>query len=225
MTNLDITGQLLTYIVAYGALALGVVVMLAAAGAPLPSTVFVMACGAFVQQGVLEPYSTLAVAFGFVVLGDTFSYGIGRGLSRRLSRRYTETETWVRAETYFQRRGAIAIFLTRCVLTPIAIPINLIAGSTRYSFPSFVWLAAAGELVWLLAFGALGYVFGSQWEIVSEFISNFMWLLVGLAIVAAGAYWLLARSPAAAEEVAPVTPTTESPTVPSTPASDSAPAR
>jgi membrane protein DedA with SNARE-associated domain len=91
------------------------------------------------------------------------------------------------------------------VLTPIAVPINLVAGSSDYPAGRFVAYVAAGELTWLLGYGALGYLFGSQWEYVSDLISNTSGLLVGLVVASAGAYAIVRwqRRPAPA----PVLPT------------------
>ena len=177
-------------IVTYGAFALGAVVFLAAVGLPFPSTFFVLASGAFIQQGVLDLYSTVAVALICVVLGDTTSYGMGRLLRRIVIARVGETAPWRSAEAYFQRRGAISIFLTRFLLTPIAVPINLIAGSSEYAALRFVGFAAAGELIWLALFGSLGYVFGSQWEYVSDLVSNLSGVIVGLVLLGVGVFWL-----------------------------------
>ncbi|HRJ43720.1 MAG TPA: hypothetical protein PL105_17670, partial [Caldilineaceae bacterium] len=77
MSLADLSGEILTYIITYGSVALGVTVLLAALGVPFPSTLFVLASGAFVQQGVLDLPSTLAVALLFVVTGDSLSYGMG----------------------------------------------------------------------------------------------------------------------------------------------------
>jgi membrane-associated protein len=191
MSISDLSDTLLTSIVTYGAFALGAVVLLAALGLPLPSTFFVLASGAFVQQGVLDLIPTVLVALVCVVVGDTLSYGMGRLLRRPIHARFGRSDTWRRAEQYFSHRGALAIYLTRCILTPIAVPMNLVAGSSGYTAARFVGFAAAGELTWLLAYGALGYVFGSQWEAVSDLISNFSGVLVGLLIAGAGAYTLI----------------------------------
>jgi membrane protein DedA with SNARE-associated domain len=187
----DLNNELLTYVVTYGAFAVGAVLLLAAVGVPLPSTFFVLASGAFIQQGVLDPYSTAAVALVSAVLGDTFSYGIGRLLRRPILARFGQSVAWRNAEVYFNRRGAIAIYLTRWLLTPLAVPINLVAGSSRYPVGHFVGFATAGELTWLATYGTLGYMFGSQWEVVSDFISDFSGLLIGLVILGAGIYWLI----------------------------------
>lgn len=102
-------------------------------------------------------------------------------------------ENWRSAEAYFERRGGVAIYLTHCLLTPIAVPTNWIAGSSGYRPLRFVAYAAAGELTWLLVYGGLGYLFGSQWEAVSTFISDFSSLLVGLVLLVGGVYWWLRR--------------------------------
>jgi len=200
MSLSDLNDLLLTYIVTYGAVVLALVFLLAAIGLPLPSTLCVVAGGAFIQQGVLDLYTTIGIALVGVLVGDILSYGMGRLLRRPINQRYGQSVAWLRAEAYFARRGGLAIYLTRCVLTPIAVPINLIAGSSGYSVARFMSYDAAGELTWLLSYGVLGYLFGSQWEYVSDFISNASGLLLGLVIAGAGAYALIRwqRRPAAA---------------------------
>ncbi len=187
----DLNDLLLSAVVTYGATALGLVLLLAAVGLPLPSTLCVLAGGAFVQQGVLDPYSTFVLALVGVVIGDMLSYGIGWVLHRPIQRRYGQSAAWLRAEAYFARRAAIAVFLTRCVLTPIALPINLVAGGSGYSVGRFALYDAAGELAWLAGYGTLGYVFGSQWEYVSDVVSNASGVLVGLLIAGVGGFALL----------------------------------
>jgi membrane protein DedA with SNARE-associated domain len=189
----DVNDLLLTFIVTYGAFAVGAVLLLAALGAPLPSTLFVLASGAFIQQGVLDLPTTALAALAGAVLGDTLSYGLGRILRRPILARFGQSALWRKAELYFNRRGAVAIYLSRWLLTPIAVPVNLVAGSSRYAGGHFVGFAAAGELTWLGLYGALGYTFGSQWEVVSSFVSDFSGLLVGLVILGIGAYWLVRR--------------------------------
>ncbi len=45
-----------------------------------------------------------------------------------------------------------------------------------------------GELTWLSLFGGLGYAFGSQWEVISTFASDFGGLVFGLVILVVGLY-------------------------------------
>ena len=187
----DLNNLPLSAIAASCAAVLGLVFLLSALGVPLPSTLFVVAAGAFIQQGVLNLYPTLGLSLVCVVLGDMLSYGMGRVLSRSMYARYGQSATWQRAEEYFTRRGGIAILLTRCMLMPIAVPVNLVAGSSAYPVWRFAAYDVTGELIWLLGYGAIGYLFGSQWESISAFISTASGPLVGVLIAGGGAYALI----------------------------------
>jgi Ion channel len=101
-----------------------------------------------------------------------------------------EWERWA-AEAYFARRGGIAIVLTRCVLTPIAVPVNLVAGSSAYPVGRFAAYAVSGEVIWLLGYGAIGYFFGSQWETISALIGHASVPLAGVLITGGAAYALV----------------------------------
>jgi membrane-associated protein len=83
--------------------------------------------------------------------------------------------------------------LTRFLLTAIAIPVNLLAGSSC-QFRRFIIYDIAGEIVWIFVYGGLGYFFGSQWELISQFLSDFGGLALGLAALGAGLYfWVRQR--------------------------------
>ena len=44
----------------------------------------------------------------------------------------------------------------------------------------------AGEILWIALYGGLGYLFGSQWELVYDFMSNFGGLILGLLVFGFG---------------------------------------
>ena len=108
-----------------------------------------------------------------------------------MNARYGQSAPWRRAEEFFARRGGIAIVLTRCVLMPIAVPVNLVAGSSAYPVWHFAAYDVSGEVIWLLGYGAIGYLFGSQWESISALIGNARGPLVGALIAGGGAYALI----------------------------------
>lgn len=53
-------------------------------------------------------------------------------------------------------------------------------------FRKFFIYDLPGEVVWIFGYGGLGYLFGSQWEVVSEFLSNFSGLVLGVLIFIIG---------------------------------------
>lgn len=191
----------LTWMVTYGASVFALALLIGALGVPVPGTLFVLAAGAFVRQEVLDLGSALTLGLLGVVIGDAISFGIGYFARGWLQRRFGNSSSWQQSEETFQKRGGIAVYLTRWLLTPIAIPVNWIAGSSGYKFSRFLLYDAAGELTWLLLYGGLGYWFGSQWELISDFASDFSGLLLGVVVLGVGVYLLLRKRPSLAEQL------------------------
>ena len=182
---------LLTQIINYGTPILGLIVFIGAMGAPFPGTLIIVAVGAFCRQGFLSWPITGLVAYICVVLGDSLSYSMGYYARESILRRFSASPQWNRAERSFQNWGGMSIFLTRFLITGIAVPVNLLAGTGRFPFKRFLMYDLAGEAIWVFGYGGLGYLFGTQWEVVSDFISNFGGLMLGLLVLVAG--FLLAR--------------------------------
>ena len=196
MIDFDITEYFLTSMVNYGGVILLVVLLAGALGIPLPTTLMVIVSGAFIRQGIIDLAPTLTLGIIGVVIGDSLSYAMGYYSKGWAERKFGLNKTWIKAQEVFKKRGGLAIYLTRFLLTPLAIPTNLIAGSTGYSYWRFVMYAFLGEGTWLLMFGGLGYTFGDQWEVISQLISDFSGLLLGLVALAAAAYVWWKRHPA-----------------------------
>jgi membrane-associated protein len=182
---------LLTAMLAYGAPALSLALLLGALGLPLPGTMFLLAAGAFAGQGVLNWPAVAPLALLGVVVGDSGGYLLGRYGGQLVLRRVEGSDSWRRAQDTFARRGGLAIVMTRFLLTPLAIPINLISGSSRYAFWRFLSLDVLGELVWVGLYGGLGYLFADSWEAMSDLAGSVSGLLVGLVILGGGGYLAL----------------------------------
>ena len=183
---------LLTQIINYGAPILGIIVFIGAMGAPFPGTLIVIAVGAFARQGLLSWHTTGLVALVCVVLGDSLSYGMGHYARGPILTRFQESERWLQAEETFNRWGGMAIVWTRFLITGIAVPVNLIAGTSGFSFRRFLIYDLIGESIWIFGYGSLGYLFGTQWEVVGGVLSNISGLTLGLVLLAIG-IWLAIR--------------------------------
>jgi membrane-associated protein len=184
----SLTEYLLAYILNYGAPFLGLALLIGAIGIPIPTTLLVIAGGAFIRQGFLDLPTVAILALVAAVAGDSICYGIGGFAGSWIERRYGATAGWQNARQSFLKYGPWSIYLSRFLLTSIAIPINLLAGSTSFGYRRFLPLVVVGEITWLVGFGCLGYAFGSQWEAISDFASNFGGLILGLVILAGGIY-------------------------------------
>jgi membrane protein DedA with SNARE-associated domain len=180
---------LLTQIINYGAPLFGLILFLGAMGIPVPASILLIAAGAFSQQGFLD-WSSIAI-FGLLgaVAGDAVSFGMGFYARNWVSKRMAGSSAWKNARDTFESRAGMAVYFTRFLVTALALPTNLIAGGSGFKFRKFLTYDIFGELTWIILYGGLGYWFGSEWELVSDFISNFGGLILGLVILGIG-IWL-----------------------------------
>lgn len=124
------------------------------------------------------------------VLGDSASHGLGRFGAAWIPTRLRDSPLWTGSTTPFARRGLCGVCLTRFLLTPVALPVNLLAGSTRYPWPRYLAAVVAGEATWVGLYGGAGYVFARQWESISGLAADAFGLLAGLALAAGAGRWL-----------------------------------
>jgi membrane-associated protein len=179
---------LLTLVINYGSPFIALVLFLGALGFPVGASVLVIAAGAFSEQGILAWHTTALLGLFGAILGDMLSFGLGYYNQDWVNARFGKSPAWKSARDTFDRRASLAIYLTRFLITSLAIPINLIAGGSGIRFRRFLTWDIAGEITWILLYGSLGYWFGSQWEVVSNFISNFGGLLLGLILLGIGVW-------------------------------------
>ena len=175
----------LSLLLTYGAPALGFFLLIGAAGLPVPASLLLVAAGAFARQEFMDWRITASLGLTGVVLGDSLGFGFGRFLNRgRLRVSLERSPHWETARVTFNNRAAGSIYFSRFLFTALAVPVNLIAGGSRYPFRQFFLFMFLGEATWVFLYGGLGYLFGSQWELVSDFLSDFGGLTLGIALLA-----------------------------------------
>jgi len=180
---------LLTQVINYGAPFFGVMLFLGALGLPVGASIFLIAAGAFSQQEILNWLPASLLGLLGAVCGDALSFGMGHYAKDWVDKRFGGSPTWKSARDAFDSRAGTAVYLTRFLITALAIPTNLIAGGAGMRFRRFMTYDILGEITWIILYGGLGYWFGSEWELVSTFISNFGWFLLGVVILGVG-IWL-----------------------------------
>jgi membrane-associated protein len=187
-----LSDTVLTYLVTYGAPILFVTAYLGSLGIPFPITLVIIAAGAFTRQGILDWRLAIPACLVGAVLADNTEYLLGRKAGPWFERRFGQSAVWKGALGTFNRQGGWAILLTRFWLTNLAPVVNLVAG-TRYPYRRFLFFDVTGEFLWVLLFGGVGYLFGSAWELASQFVSDFTGFSLGLVILIAGVYFLVRR--------------------------------
>ncbi len=188
-----ISNLLLSNLLSWGTPALGLALMAAATGVPLPVSILLVAAGAVARQGLLNIPLTAGVSVACAVLGDVLSFSLGRFAQGWVARRYGSRAGWQRVHAMFGRFGGLTVFVTRFLLTSLALPANLIAGGSGYGFARFFLYDIAGEVLWVALYGGAGYLFYEQWETVSFLLSDSGNWLFGL-VLALGIGYAVART-------------------------------
>ncbi len=182
---------LITSLQAYGYPVLWLIVFVASVGAPLPTSLVLLAAGAFAALGDFDIALLIVITVTASACGDSLGYFIGRRwgskvlnwLARPGQRRLMSSATIARSRLSFNRRGAWAIFLSRFLFSALGGVINLIAGSELYPYRRFLPFDIAGQVLGAVIPLTLGYVFGVSWEAVGDILGAFsafafMFLLV-----------------------------------------------
>ena len=152
MPGPDLGSIFLSAMTAAGPAALALALFLGPLGLPIPTGLLVVAAGAFVRQGLMPLALAAGLGLAATLLGDAASYLLGRfagGWAHRLNKG-RRAAAWQRAQEQFKRRGGLALYSTRVLLTSMDVPTNLIAGGSGYSFRRFLAWDIAGRVTWLL---------------------------------------------------------------------------
>jgi membrane protein DedA with SNARE-associated domain len=136
-----------------------------------------------------ESYVVLAVAgtIGYLA-GALVGWAIGRWGGRSLLERHgrwlhLSPERLDRAEAWFDRHGAWAVFLGR--LTPVVRSfISIPAGALETPAGPYTLLTLAGSAIWCFAFAGAGWALGSSYEHVHHAFRYVDVVVVAVAVAA-----------------------------------------
>ncbi|MCI5110825.1 MAG: DedA family protein [Marivita sp.] len=164
---------------------------------PIPTSLLMLAGGAFVASGDLDGGTVLAGAWLGAVLGDQTGFAVGRRfgpvLGHWAARTTARQKLFAQATETVRRKGEIGVFFSTWLFAPLGPWVNMAAGASGLHWLRFTLWDSAGEAIWVFGYIALGYMFAGQVTQVSELTSNLSGFLVaGLATAVLG--WLVLRA-------------------------------
>lgn len=194
MSNL--AASLLAWLVLYSYAVVGVTVLVAAVGVPLPSTMVVLAAGGIAADGDPSFGLLAAIVFLAAVVGDMLSYTIARWGGTQLvahlgSRAGLTAERLALFERRFERWGGLLVVATRCLLTGLALPTNIVAGAAGYPIRRFLAYAMLGEGIWTGGLMSLGWWYGANWVALLGYLEDAATALSALVLAAVVAVLLV----------------------------------
>ncbi|HXY02488.1 MAG TPA: VTT domain-containing protein [Terriglobales bacterium] len=147
----------------HGYLLIFSIVLAESIGLPMPAALALVGAGAAVASGILRAPVVLCLAFSGLLIGDLSLFFLGRytgwALLGALCRLSINPETCIlRSAESFYKRGKITVMIAKFIpgLNTMSPPL---AGSMKMRFGQFFRLDSVGALSYVLAYGALGFIF------------------------------------------------------------------
>ncbi len=185
--------SILPFLLLYKYWALFGITFLAAFIIPIPPGTIIMASAAFAYQGYFELGWVLVVASLGNIAGDNIGYWVARMYGHPILyklgfRKVLESRRYQSVERSIKRRPGFIIFISRFeVFTNLAV--NLIAGLGKIRYRKFLLYESIGEVVQVSLYGTIGYIFGSNWQMISSIIGRSLVIIMVLAILFVIIFW------------------------------------
>lgn len=172
---------------------------------PIPTSIMMLAGGAFAAAGDLVLTNVILAAFVGAVIGDQTGYAIGRfGGTKALSylaKSPAKQAVLAKAKAFIDKHGGVGVFLSTWAVAPLGPWVNFVAGATGLGWLRFAVWDILGEMIWVTLYVGLGYGFASRIESLASLLGNIAGLLVALVVAVAAFVWI--RAVMRAKEVVP----------------------
>ena len=153
----------------------------------IPGEVGMVVAGAAAERNDVSPWLLVVIASIGSVLGDSFSYLVGRRWGKALVCRFGWLRRRIeprfdRAHLYFERRGGRAVFAARWVGALRAV-VPAVAGTSQMPYRRFLLWDATTAVLWVTTMIWLGAAFGDDIANVVDRIGTGISLVVVAGIV------------------------------------------
>jgi membrane protein DedA with SNARE-associated domain len=189
--------SLAPYLKDYGYLAVAVIVTIESFGPPLPGETIIIAAAIYAGAGSLNIWVVGLVAFAAAVIGDNIGYFIGRKGGRALIDRYGKyfgatPHRFGKAEAFFVKHGRWIVVVARFIEGLRQLN-GVIAGTTGMRWRTFALAQVVGAAIWVTCWTTLGYTAGSHVTAVYDWFSRIGFVLFGVLVLLAIAWFVRKR--------------------------------
>jgi len=172
----DIAATIVSYIGDMGYWGIFLLMFLESTFFPFPSEIIMIPAGYLAYQGEMNVYLVILVGIFGSVAGALFNYYLAMHFGRAFILRYgkyffIKEETLDKLEAFFIKHGELSTFNGR-LIPGIRQLISLPAGLARMNLWTFSFYSALGAGIWVIVLVALGYLLGSNEELISEYLQS-----------------------------------------------------
>lgn len=150
---------------------------------PVPTTIVLLTVGALLADGAVSSISVFFSCISGALLGDQFGYAVGRAGGPTFAAKLHGSR-WApmfdRAERYSAKWGALGVFFSRWLVSPIGPYLNYLVGMTKLNWFKFSSMSLAGETIWIAGCLSLGYMFSASITSIDGLLANITWFVGAL---------------------------------------------
>ncbi|NMD08641.1 MAG: DedA family protein [Phyllobacteriaceae bacterium] len=185
------TEWLLALVPTYGVWLLMAGTFLSCLALPIPSSMLMLAAGGFAAAGDLSLAGSAGGALVGAVAGDQVGYAAGRfGGTSLMTKLGKRAAPLAKATESLSRRGGVAVFLSRWLVSALGPYVNVVAGAAHQPWAVFTAWGIAGEIVWVGLYVGIGYSFtGNLHEASAAAVNALGFMAAGSVALGLGA-WL-----------------------------------
>ena len=170
----DIAQTIVEYIGHMGYWGIFLLMFLESTFFPFPSEIIMIPAGYLAYKGEMNVYLVVLVGILGSVGGALFNYYLAMHFGRRFIVKYgkyvfIKEETLDKLEIFFTKHGELSTFNGR-LIPGIRQLISLPAGLAKMNIAKFSLYSALGAGIWVIVLVSLGYLLGSNEELISEYL-------------------------------------------------------
>jgi membrane-associated protein len=151
----------------------------------VPGDVIIALGGVYAAQGDLNVVIVMAIAFVAAMIGESIGFMLGHRYGMRLVRRLpfvNRFEDRIEAvQDHFKRHGGKTVAVGRYATAAGAV-IPFAAGMGGMPYRRVLMFDAPAVLLWAIGITLIGYIFGSNLDLVETILSRFGWGILGLLV-------------------------------------------
>ena len=172
----DIANTIVSYIGDMGYWGIFLLMFLESTFFPFPSEIIMIPAGYLAYKGDMNLYMVVLMGIAGSVAGALLNYYVATYFGRAFILKYgkyifIKEETLDKLESFFAKHGDISTFTGR-LIPGIRQLISLPAGLARMNIAKFSFYTAIGAGIWVIVLVAVGYLVGSNEELISEYLKS-----------------------------------------------------
>jgi len=172
----DIANTIVSYIGDMGYWGIFLLMFIESTFFPFPSEIIMIPAGYLAFKGEMNLYMVIFMGISGSLAGALVNYYLAMSFGRAFILKYgkyffIKEETLDKLESFFTTHGEISTFTGR-LIPGIRQLISLPAGLARMNIAKFSFYTSLGAGIWVVVLVALGYLVGSNEELISEYLRS-----------------------------------------------------